>query len=97
MKVVCINNCWDHVRGSVWGELTIGKSYDALSFIYEEPNGRKVEVPSSSVNSENYQKILKSCNKITIKDDGLMLCTFDINLFTTLEEFRERQLNELGI
>jgi hypothetical protein len=97
MKVVCINNCWDHVRGSVWSELTIGKSYDVLSFIYEEPNGRKVEVPSSSVNSENYQKILKSCNKITIKDDGLMLCTFDINLFTTLEEFRERQLNELGI
>ncbi len=97
MKVVCLNNCSDHVRGSVWRELTIGKSYDVLSFIYEEPNGRKVEVPSSSVNSENYQKILKSCNKITIKDDGLMLCTFDINLFTTLEEFRERQLNELGI
>ncbi len=97
MKVVCINNCWDPARGSVWGELTISKSYDVLSFIYEEPNGRKVEIPSSSVNSENYQKILKRCNKITIKDDSLMLCTFDINLFTTLEEFRERQLNELGI
>jgi len=97
MKVVCINNCWDPARGSVWGELTISKSYDVLSFIYEEPNGRKVEVPSSSVNSENYQKILKNSNKITIKDDSLMLCTFDINLFTTIEEFRERQLNELGI
>jgi len=97
MKLVCINNCWDPARGSVWGELTISKSYDVLSFIYEEPNGRKVEIPSSSVNSENYQKILKRCNKITIKDDSLMLCTFDINLFTTLEEFRERQLNELGI
>ncbi len=97
MKLVCINNCWDQRRGSVWGKLTIGKSYDVLSFIYEEPNGRKVEIPSSSVNSENYQKILKRCNKITIKDDSLMLCTFDINLFTTLEEFRERQLNELGI
>ncbi len=97
MKVVCINNCWNPARGSVWGELTISKSYDVLSFIYEEPNGRKVEIPSSSVNLENYQKILKRCNKITIKDDSLMLCTFDINLFTTLEEFRERQLNELGI
>jgi hypothetical protein len=97
MKVVCINNCWDPARGSVWGELTISKSYDVLSFIYEEPNGRKVEIPSSSVNSENYQKILKNSNKITIKDDSLMLCTFDINLFTTIEEFRERQLNELGI
>ncbi len=97
MKVVCINNCWNPARGSVWGELTISKSYDVLSFIYEEPNGRKVEIPSSSVNSENYQKILKRCNKITIQDDTLMLWTYDIDLFTTLEEFRERQLNELGI
>lgn len=97
MKLVCINNCWDQRRGSVWGKLTIGKSYDVLSFIYEEPNGRKVEVPSSSVNSENYQKILKSCNKITIKDDGLMLCTFDINLFTTLQEYREQKIEQVLI
>ncbi len=97
MKVVCINNCWDHVRGSVWSELTIGKSYDVLSLIYEEPNGRKVEIPNNTLNIENYNNILKRCNKITIQDDTLMLWTYDIDLFTTLEEFRERQLNELGI
>ncbi len=98
MKVVCIKNqYWIPGIGICDDCLTVGKSYDVLSLIYEEPNGRKVEIPSSSVNSENYQKILKRCNKITIQDDTLMLWTYDIDLFTTLEEFRERQLNELGI
>ena len=97
MKLVCINNCWDQRRGSVWGELTIGKSYDVLSFIYEEPNGTKVEIPSSNVNLQHYQRIVKNSNKITIQDDGLMLCTFHINLFTTLEDYRQQQMDKLGI
>ncbi len=97
MKVICINNCWNPGRGSVWGELTIGKSYDVLSFIYEEPNGRRVEIPSGHVNLDNYQRILNNSNKIIIQDDGLMLCTFDINLFTTLEEYREQQIDKLCI
>jgi len=97
MKLVCINNCWDPGRGSVWSKLTIDKSYDVLSFVYEEPNGKKLEIPSTHVNLENYQRILNNSNKITIQDDGLMLCTFDINLFTTLQEYREQKIDKLGI
>lgn len=94
MKLVCIDN--QNSAGKM--NLTVGKSYDVVSFIAMEPNGRIIEVPGNSVilMESLYKKKLLNI-KVKVKNDVLVQWPYDVSLFKTLEEWRDIKLEELGI
>ena len=85
-KWVCINR--SYVNKNL---LTEGKVYEITKEVSICPV-TDIDLSLTSFIADDGRSYLIDLNN---ENDGLMLCTFHINLFTTLEDYRQQQLDKL--
>jgi len=82
MKVICVDNN-NVLLDNKWNDITIGKEYTCVD-----------------INKIYYKMIFSEhfCNiHCFILDDSKIYCIYPKNLFISLEEYRNKRLEEIGI